>query len=139
MKVRKGKVSELDQIYKIYRDNGQYFGFVSKVEIVDAIVKSCLHVVEHNNEIVGFVLFTHRRDGVNTIQVIAVSPDIQRGGIGSMLIDSVPLPIRLKCIDGTHANEFYIKHGFELVGKELSKVRELNIYYKPNPKQRKLF
>ena len=78
----------------------------------------------------SFVRFHKRRDKVTVIYCIAVPIKHRSKGIGRKLIDALDLPVRLKCILGLPANEFYRKCGFKNVGTEKSSKSQLLIWEK---------
>lgn len=131
--IRKATEQDIDLCDKIARHYRHELGFVSKVKMRDAIQRDDMLVYD-NGSVIGFVLYRTRRDGWHTIYDIAVHPEYTRSGIGRSLIAMIPEPIRLKCVYGITANDFYEATGFECVSYETGRKRPLNVWQKI-PKQ----
>lgn len=80
---------------------------------------------------IGFVRYTTtKREGMNTIQEIAISKEFKRRGYGRALLEAVPKPFKLKCDkENEEGNAFYLKMGLEKIGVTTTKNgKPQNIY-----------
>jgi Acetyltransferases len=95
--------------------------FVSLPQLQGALELKALHVAELDEQVVGFVRFRRRRDGVSVIYDLAVDSSVQGMGIGRALLYSVPCPLFLKCkADNERGNHFYERAGMYRVGNEVT-------------------
>ena len=141
MYIRQGKLEELDEIYKLYRRNGKYFGWVMKIDVIDCINKKTLLVCIDNDKIIGFCKYLIRKkDLVCVIHEIVVDEQHKGKGIGTQFIDKLPRPIKLKCPVKFESNKFYEHYGFRLVNTYTNKKgTDINEWYLDNIHQKKLF
>lgn len=118
-------------------------GWVRKDSMRNAIAANMMNVaLDTEGSALGFVIWSTPTRGVNkgwnVIHSLAVDVVYAREWIGTALVASVPLPIRLKCPvkvkvskaewDNT-ANQFYAKLGFRLAGTDETKAgRLLNVW-----------
>lgn len=131
--IRLASEDDLIDIKRIANQNREFIGFVMKVALMEAIQKKSLLVFDNSTGVVGFVHYHPRKDGWHTVHELAVSKNIQGHGIGQQLLDSVPLPIRLKTTeDNVTALKFYAKNGMTIVGIEKGKKRKLTVLEKTN-------
>lgn len=123
-------VAAVDRVWYPFRNGKQpQLDFVPLPKLREAAAKGELIVAWCDGQIVGFVYFHTRRDGLTKLFDIAVSPDYQGRGIGRMLLYSVPCPFQLKTTqDNAAANRFYRQAGMSLIGTEQSTKRLLNVY-----------
>jgi ribosomal protein S18 acetylase RimI-like enzyme len=113
-------------------------GFLPKVVFHEAMEKEKLLVAETKVlQIAGFVRFNHRVRGTETaIYDICVHNEMQQQGIGRALISAlvcecIKVPrtsIILRCPEGIAANDFYQHIGFQQMGMESGKRRNLVIW-----------
>lgn len=81
----------------------------------------------HHGKIVGTAI--HSKDGPNVyLWGMYVLPEHQRSGAGTLLLRAVreaagERPIEVRVLQtSAHANSFYRKHGFRLVGQEATEI-----------------
>lgn len=135
---------DIAQIIAIARQWPQELGYVRVPALRESIARRNLIVASHNSEaqrgysdilvspgsekIIGFCNYRARRDGQQTIYEIAVHRDWQGQKIGAGLLSAVPNPIRLKCVVGNPANDFYEAQSFTHIGIDKGKKRPLNMW-----------
>lgn len=126
------RYATVDDILAIKQITNQYkkeLGFVNSAALASAINRRELYVAVLDGRTIGFVNFHRRKDGWNTIYEIAVGREHRGEKIGRALLESVPLPRRLKCtVDNTTANDFYAAVDMALIRTELGKSRMLNVW-----------
>lgn len=118
-------------------------GWVRRDSMFDAISKGTMNVALSfaSESVRGFVIWSKPSRGANTgwhvVHTLAVDVLHQREGIGEVLLNSVPLPIRLKCpveVGGqpsNSANLFYAKMDFKLMRLDTTKGGKLlNVWEK---------
>ncbi len=103
-------------------------GYVMWPSLREAAAQRELLVAEKNRQVVGFVRFHARRDGMQTIYDIAVDRAYVGGGIGRALLNAVPRPVQLKCTADNPANGFYAAQGMTLARTEPGRQRALNVW-----------
>ena len=132
MDIRKATQDDLSAIKQIADANKATLGFVMRPALQEAIARHWLLVASMDNEIVGFCNYRHRRDGQTTVYEICVSEAHRGKGIGRALITTLAQEcqscIRLKAIVDVPANRFYEHIGFVLVGVEVGRKRQLNVW-----------
>lgn len=126
--VRYACESDLVAIKKIANQYKTELGYVMLPALRESIARYELYVAVIGLEVVGFVNWHKRRDGVATIYEIAIHRDWAGKGIGKMLLSAVPRPLRLKCTTDNAANEFYGHAGMVLVSTEPGRKRPLNVW-----------
>lgn len=126
--IRFAKTDDISFIQQIARQHDNELGRVHKGALDTGIQRRSLLVATYGGRVVGFVNYWARRDGWQTIYEIAVHRDFKGQHIGAGLLASVPSPIRLKCVVGMPANEFYEAQGFTHTGIDTGKKRPLNIW-----------
>lgn len=120
---------DIKPIQAIARKFSNELGFVMRVSLERAIDKAELHVARNpDGDVIGFVNWHRRRDGISVIYEIAVHPDYQKLGVGANLLWSVPAPIRLKVTTDNPANAFYQSLNMRLIATEAGRKRPLNVY-----------
>jgi GNAT superfamily N-acetyltransferase len=88
----------------------------------EQIAAGGVFVLEQGGAIVGFSAILRREDGDTELDALFVEPEIQRQGIGRKLIEHCAAVARsagsraLHVIGNTHAKEFYLSCGFEILG-----------------------
>lgn len=112
-------------------------GFIPRQKFEEAAKQQRGFVALENAQVVGFVLYRHRKlDHQTTLSEICVHKDYRRQYIGERLVNALVQEcikksrqfIQLKCPADLPANVFYEKLGFELSATEKSKKRPLNIW-----------
>ena len=111
-------------------------GFVLAPAIRASISEGALWVAKDGPEVVGFVRFHHRLDGVTKLYEVCVLENARGRGVGRLLIGAIreqallagQHAIVLKCPEDLPANEFYRQLGFEDAGLEQGKRRRLRIW-----------
>jgi ribosomal protein S18 acetylase RimI-like enzyme len=123
---------------KILADaNRDALGFIPRQKFEEAAEQQRGFVAIENDEVMGFVLYRHRKiDLQTTLSDICVRNGNRRLGIGRQLLEALIADsrtksrqfIQLKCPVDLSANEFYRRMGFEVYAIEEGKKRKLNIW-----------
>ncbi len=109
-------------------------GFVPSPALKDAIQEERVIIaVRHRKQVVGFMHFRHRRDGVTKVYQICVEGGCRRHGYGRAMIAKLirralgmgQSSIALSCPEGLLANKFYEAYGFTQNGLITGRVRRL--------------
>ncbi len=117
--------------------NRDAIGFITRQKFEETAKEQRGFVALENDQVVGFVLYRHRkRDQQTTLSEICVHKDYRRRHIGEQLVNALIEDclnksrhfIQLKCPTDLPANAFYRQLGFELVATEKGKKRSLNIW-----------
>jgi len=117
---------DLPAIKKIANQYKTELGFVMLQSLRRAITKNELYVAEYGQRVVGFCNWHRCQDGWTTIYEVAVDKTRRGEQIGRALVETVPLPRRLKCTrDNDRANRFYKHIGGEIVALEQGRKRML--------------
>lgn len=124
MAIRNATLDDINHIKQIADKNKTELGFVLRPALVEAARRE--ELLYHPSG--AFCHWHRRRDGISVIYEICVSKELRRKGLGREMVQSLPLPIRLKCPVDNHANGFYQHLRFELVATEPGKKRALNIW-----------
>jgi ribosomal protein S18 acetylase RimI-like enzyme len=128
---------ELSGIKRLAGAHRTELGWVRETALRASMEKGelwCVRAV--SGEILGFVQFHHRRDGITKIYAVCVVPVARKKGVGRMLISLVKEEARkagqhavsLKAPEDLRANDFYPRVGFEDRGLEPGKKRRLRIW-----------
>lgn len=121
---------DIDAIQRIARQYRRELGFVSRPALRESMARNTLVVACLGRELVGFVNYRARKDGVQVVYEIAVDKMHRGHGVGAMLLEyGVPKPIRLKCTAENPANAFYEHLGFALIETEPGRKQPLNVYH----------
>ncbi|MFA5377868.1 MAG: GNAT family N-acetyltransferase [Dehalococcoidia bacterium] len=129
MFIRRATTNDLDAIPAIVRQWPDELAFVRRLSLDRGLIERSLFVAEHDQQVIGFVLYHARRDGWNTIYDIATRKEFTGAGIGRALLYAVPAPIRLKTTtDNERANRFYAGAGMTMVRTEQGRKRALNVW-----------
>lgn len=126
--IRKAVPDDYPRIKKISNQHREYLPFVMRVAIGESIKRGGVYVAEIGGDIVGFVHFHKRMDGITTLHEIGVGLGYEKMGIGRKLISTMERPIQLKVTKDNPANDFYKKLGFKFVREIRGKKRDLNLY-----------
>lgn len=119
-------------------------GFVTRQKFEEAVKQKRGFVALENSQVVGFVLYRHRKlDQQTTLSEICVHQDYRGRHIGEQLVNALVQEcikksrhfIQLKCPTDLPANKFYKQLGFELATTEKGKKRSLNVwrFFLPQP------
>lgn len=96
MKIRKVVTEDYPRIKKISNQHREYLPFVMRVAIEDSIKRGGVYVAEIGDDIVGFVHFHKRRDGITTLHEIGIGLGYEKMGIGRKLVSTMSHPIQLQ-------------------------------------------
>lgn len=122
--IRQATLTDIDHIKQVASRYKKELGFILRPALVEAVKRS--ELLYHPSG--AFCHYHKRRDGITTIYEICV-PDEARGqGLGRRMVEILTRPVRLKCPLDNQSNEFYRHIGFELIGTEPGKKRQLNIW-----------
>jgi ribosomal protein S18 acetylase RimI-like enzyme len=112
-------------------------GFITRQKFEEVAKQQRGFVALENSQVVGFVLYRHRKlDQQTTLSEICVHKDYRGQHIGKQLVNALVQEcrkksrqfIQLKCPTDLPANVFYRQLGFELSATEKGKKRSLNIW-----------
>lgn len=112
MNIRKATFEDKDNIAKLWRKESEMLGALYMGALKERIEKYMVNVVYEGDNLLGFVEYRLRRDGVTVVYHIAVDKQHRGRGIGQALMNSLSLPIRLKVTaDNPTAIHFYERYG----------------------------
>jgi ribosomal protein S18 acetylase RimI-like enzyme len=119
-----------EAIAKIWRKESAMLGALYMGALKERIEKGAVHIAVSGNNILGFVEYRKRRDGMSVVYHIAVEQTARGQGVGQALLNSLSLPIRLKVTsDNTQAIRFYERYGMERVAEDSASTgRKLYVY-----------
>jgi ribosomal protein S18 acetylase RimI-like enzyme len=129
--------NHIDGIKSLADANRESLGFMPRKKLEEIATQHRAFVALHESNVIGFVIFRHRkRDLQTTLSEICVHHKYRGQGIGSDLIQSLIYDcnqrrrdyIQLKCPTDLPANKFYEHLGFELYMTEAGKKRKLNVW-----------
>lgn len=112
-------------------------GFITRQKFEEAAKQRRGFVALEDDQVIGFVLYRHRKlDTQTTLSEICVHKDYRGQHIGKRLVNALVQEctkksrhfIQLKCPTDLPANVFYRQLGFELSATEKGKKRSLNIW-----------
>jgi N-acetylglutamate synthase-like GNAT family acetyltransferase len=111
-------------------------GFVLRPVILASADAHSVIVALSKGEVIGFVRFHHRRDGITTIYEVCVDATRRMQGIGRRLVDVLRSKaktlghssMKLKCPEGVAANEFYACIGMTHTSIEKGRRRRLMVW-----------
>lgn len=128
--IRKARLEDKEAIAKIWRKDSAMLGGLYMGALKERIEKQMVDVFERDGEILGFVEYRLRRDGVSVVYHIAVEKETRGQKVGLALMNSLSLPIRLKVTaDNSNAIAFYEKYCMTKIAEEIaSKGRALYVY-----------
>jgi queuine/archaeosine tRNA-ribosyltransferase len=137
--VRWAEKKDITAVKQLADDNRHALGFVVQASLEERLRSRELLVCEHQNKVIGFVSFHHRRDGWTTIYDLCVEEALRGKGFGRALVEAIQEQahhagqegIRLKCPVNLPANGFYARLGFARVAIEEGKRRPLVVWEKP--------
>lgn len=114
----------------VFQQHRHELGFVNRAQCDEGD----LYVERRSGEVVGAALANHCvRKPQTTLYELAVLPEYRRQGIATELIDKLAREsphnkVIAKCPAELPANEFYRTTGWEQIGSEDGKNRELNVW-----------
>jgi ribosomal protein S18 acetylase RimI-like enzyme len=135
--ITRATVKDTDSIKKIADANRKELGFIMHVQIQEAIEQKRIFIEIIDQNILGFVIFRHRkRDLQTTLAEICVAKEYRGQGIGKRLINALSNEceeksrsfIQLKCPVDLPSNNFYKNIGFTYISTEPGKTRKLNVW-----------
>lgn len=135
--VRLASPEDVPAIKRIADANRKELGFVISARIADDIRHAGVLVAVYREQVVGFVMYRHRkRDTQTTLSAICIDARFRCSGIGTLLINRLRRDcsivcsdfIQLKCPADLSSNAFYARSGFRLVATEAGKARALNVW-----------
>lgn len=135
--VRLAEKQDIDQIKAIADANRDALGFLPRPKIEDAVKAERIKVVTDNGQILGFVIYRHRKtDQQTTLSDICIAESHRSRGAGKLLIETLYKEcqsfsrdfILLKCPEDLSANHFYRKMGFHHERTENGRARRLNVW-----------
>lgn len=126
--IRYACAADIPMIKKIANQYRQELGYVMYPALREAIQRYELFVAYYGSQVVGFLHYHKRRDGLSTVYEIAVEKTRRGEGIGAALIAAVSGPVQLKCTVENPANLFYEAMGFQLIETDPGKRRALNVW-----------
>lgn len=124
-------------IKELADQNRESLGFTTKQKFQEVMIQKRGLVAIENEQVVGFVIYRHRKlDTQTTLSEICVTQERRGHHIGKKLIDALVEDcikksrafIQLKCPIDLPANEFYRKLGFKLIAIEDGKKQQLNVW-----------
>ena len=126
------KESDFKSIKQIANQQREFLPALMNYNLKDGLKNNSLYIAKENNEIIGFIRWHPRKDGIQTIHEIAVKKGHEGKGIGKQLFQLAPEPVQLKVTeDNAHAIEFYKKQGLEFEKTFEGKRRNLLILKSP--------
>lgn len=127
----------VNEAYDIFSEYTEELGFVSKVQVEDALEDDMLYYNrEDNGDMAAVALIRHcKNKPQTTIQDIATDPEYTGNGHAKDILDRVrgdsPNPYMVaKCPKDLPANHFYREDGWQLYDVEDGKNRELLVWRK---------
>ncbi len=134
--IRKASPDDVQAVKAIADANRESIGFVLRPVLQEHTRRGWLYVAGTPDRVVGFVNFRHRRDGWTVVYEICVEASARKQGIGFQLLSQLYADgmcqgqrgIRLKCPEGSPANEFYATIGFQCIGVAPGKQRNLVLW-----------
>ncbi len=136
----KASVKHVPAMKAIADANRDELGFVNRAKLIQAVTEDRIIVAILRNQVIGFVVFRHRKtDTQTTLSEICLDQAERGQGYGRGLLDALYSDcikhsrsvIKLKCPVDLAANAFYEHVGFQKVGTETGKKRQLNIWELP--------
>ena len=136
--IRKAEMSDLYEVKKLADSHKKELGFVLQPVLARSISQEQLFVAVNGESVIGFIQYHHRRDSQTTLHNIVVESNYRKLGIGQELTRKLETEARckqqdfilLKCPVDLSANSFYKCIGYEKVGVQQGKARQLNIWRK---------
>jgi ribosomal protein S18 acetylase RimI-like enzyme len=146
--VSHASTNDIGRIKRIADSNRNELGFLPRPKVGEAVENKRIIVIKTtDDEVIGFVIFRHRKtDKQTTLSDICVQRDWRGQGLGKVLLqhlydECLELKrdfIQLKCPVDLSANAFYKKLGFKKHRKEKGRKRELNVWRLSTTKSRAL-
>jgi GNAT superfamily N-acetyltransferase len=122
------KQENIPLIKAICHDNKETLGFITLGRLIESVNKQEIILIND----IGFLNFHTRKDNVSVCYLLCVIEKKRNKGYGIELLkywyliakQQKAIKLRLKCINNSEANMFYLNRGFTLINKEDNK----NIY-----------
>jgi len=136
----KATTKQLPSMKAIADANRDEVGFINRAKILQAVNEERIIVAIVRTQVIGFVIFRHRKtDTQTTLSEICLDQAMRGQGYGRGLINALYRDcvehshaiIRLKCPVDLKANAFYEHLGFRKIATETGKVRPLNVWELP--------
>ncbi|MEX2518327.1 MAG: GNAT family N-acetyltransferase [Paracoccaceae bacterium] len=96
----------------------------ARARFLDGFEPSATRLILRDDELIGFFVMRYRPDHVLIEHLYVVEAE-QGHGVGAGIVGYVmsrargrKLPVRVSALTGSRANNFYLKQGFEVVGRE---------------------
>jgi ribosomal protein S18 acetylase RimI-like enzyme len=137
LEIKEIQIENVPKVKSLADMNRDSIGFNPRKKFEEVVEQKRGMVAFENNELVGFVIYRHRKlDSQTTLSEICVREDCRGKGFGKKLIDALIFEcqekkrdfIQLKCPIDLHANKFYEKIGFSHYQTEDGKKRQLNVW-----------
>lgn len=137
MNLRYLQLSDISDVKRIADANRDELSFLTKAKFEELAEQQRCFVAEHNNHVLGFITFRHRKtDLQTTLSEICVEESQRNKGIGRLLVYALLEDcrqkarefIQLKCPEELDANKFYEHLGFKLAHIEQGKSRRLKVW-----------
>ena len=131
------KLNHISEVKYLADTNRDSLGFNTRRKFEEVVEQSRGMVAIDNNDVIGFVIYRHRKiDNQTTLSEICVHQGHRGRRIGEQLLSALihecetksRVFIQLKCPIDLPANKFYKQSGFELFGTEQGKKRPLNVW-----------
>lgn len=122
--VRAAVLEDLPIVERIAKANQDSLGFTYRFIFKAAIEYKSLALLvacKEDSEVVGFMRWERGLDGWDTVHEICVRKDFRREGIGRLLLDQIPRPMRLRCLVRADSNSFFEHLGFARAGEVCGK------------------
>jgi ribosomal protein S18 acetylase RimI-like enzyme len=137
--IKPAQLKDVSLIKGIASANKDALGFIVTAKILDAIQAGRVIIATGDKDIIGFLIFRHRKfDRQTTISEICVCEKFRCCGFGRSMVEALFRQcidlgrefILLKCPENLPANGFYRHIGFDLLRTEPGKKRRLNVWIK---------
>lgn len=134
---RKAIPADLVAIKQLADKEKSSLGFITRQTIKEAIDADSIMLILIDEKIVGFQHYYHRkRDLQTTLYHKTIDKEYRGQGLGRILVNSIVVEAKslgrkklfLKCPVDLPSNGFHKSVGFQLVGREQGKKRELNLW-----------
>lgn len=136
----KATIKQIPAMKALADANRNEVGFINRAKFLQTVEEERTIVAILRNQVIGFVIFRHRKtDDQTTLSEICLDRAMRGQGYGRGLINALCKDcvehshtlIRLKCPVDLAANAFYEHLGFKKVATETGKVRQLNVWELP--------
>ncbi|GAB4514747.1 MAG: hypothetical protein OHK0046_17270 [Anaerolineae bacterium] len=137
LQIRRLYTEDTPKVKTLADKNRRELGFNPRQKFEEVASEQRGFVAVYNGDLVGFVIFRHRKiDLQTTLSEICVQADYRHHHIGEALVAQLIKEcteisreyIQLKCPVDLTANRFYARLGFVLYTTESGKRRSLNVW-----------